>query len=224
MTDELPRSVLPRSEARIRELSDKAFAEHLITPELDQGVFRSWLCKRQGSSTYWFRITTIPGSLILTGDLGSLVVTRERDMVPWCRGSVDSTHYFAEKCDSDKLKVFCPEVVKEWIAEQRAYLDEHEDSMDPEDLQLQREQLDEAEENVDDTDWRHLAEIVEDCIDPGDPPRWDDWDPQFLWRRDAVRWFVRNVLKTVKPAETADGGPGMAESSLATSGASRDES
>lgn len=180
-------------EAKIRQHSDAAFAKHVITQDLNQGLYRSWTCKRPGESQYWFRITTIPGTLILTGDRGSLVVTRENDMVAWCRRAVNSTHYFAEKCQDTKSRVFSHEAVTEWIAEQRALLTEQADEYEPDSIQIQHEQLDEVERRLDELDWRGVYEIAQDCFDPGEPPSWDDWDSQFLWRRDAIRWFVNHA-------------------------------
>lgn len=77
-------------EKRIREISDKAFEDHEITELSRNGVFRSWRCGRPKSGVYAFYITTTPGTLIITGDIGDLIVEREYDMLPWCRGSVDS--------------------------------------------------------------------------------------------------------------------------------------
>jgi hypothetical protein len=92
-------------EQRIREMSDRCFAEHKITQVLAQDIYRSWICGRQDSGTYAFVITTIPGHLIFTGDLSTFVVTRAYDMLPWCRGAVDDTDYFLQKLDHNTFKV-----------------------------------------------------------------------------------------------------------------------
>lgn len=90
---------------RIRETSDRMFAEHVITPLMANGVYRSWRCGKPGTRTYEFTITTIPGHLIVTGDLQTLVVSREYDMLPWCRGAVDDADYFFSKISQNTFKI-----------------------------------------------------------------------------------------------------------------------
>lgn len=186
---------LERLESLIREMSDKAFCSHKITQQLNNGMYRSWLCRNPSRSAYWFQITTIPGTLLLTGDLGSLVVSRSEDMVAFCRRSIDSTSYFAEKCQDANTKVFSHDAVREWISSHREYLNETAEDYDAQSLARQREQLDEVDNRLHELDWRGVYEIAEDCFDPGEPPSWDEWDSQFLWRRDAIRWFVNHVTE-----------------------------
>ncbi len=59
--------------------------DHRMTIELDQGVHRSIRFARPGSSTYHFRLNTWPGSLAISGDMGSYVFSREPDMFPFFR-------------------------------------------------------------------------------------------------------------------------------------------
>ncbi len=173
---------------QIREMSDKAFARHTITQRLNDGMFRSWRCMTQGSWAYGFDITTIPGSLILTGDLGTLVVSREVDMIPWCRGSVDSTSYFAEKVASEiATKEFNRDKLRAWIDERL-----NDDELKLKDRTTLEDIRDwQLDDNGEDWFYREL----EDVWAGEDPPNWRDWKPQFLWQRDAVRWFVNNLDK-----------------------------
>lgn len=174
-------------EQQIRELSDQSFSGHKMTLELHAGMFRSWLCKNPGSSAYWFRITTIPGSLIITGDLGTMVVGRENDMLPWVRGCIDSTDYFAGKCQDTKTRVFSETSLREWLAEQITEMEAcpHSDASGV--LDTLHSALSESSEHG--PDW--FYEELQDVFEGSEPPSWTDWDSQFLWRRDAIRWFIR---------------------------------
>jgi hypothetical protein len=125
----------------------------------------------------------IPGSLIVTGDLGEMVVSRERDMLPWCRGSVDSTDYFASKVSREfPVKEFSRDVLRNWI----------EEELSSEDLILKhRTTLEnimdwEIDDNGEEWFYRETEDIWSGC----DPPNWKDWTSGFLWKRDAIRWFL----------------------------------
>ena len=173
-----------KTEEMIRGLSDEAFQNHQITELMRSGVYRSWRCCRpEGGSVYQFDITTIPGHLIITGDLGSLVVSREWDMLPWCRGSVDSTDYFGSKVVSDeKRRVFSHEALKEWLDEQLA---------DPELPDDHREIIDDVlDEGIENDGSDYFYRVLLDIWEGNDSPDWTDWHCQFLWKRDAIRWFV----------------------------------
>lgn len=176
-------------EQQIREMSVAAFASHNMVPELHVGLFRSWLCRHSSKSEYWFRITTIPGSLIITGDLGAMVVSREADMLPWVRGCIDSTHYFAGKCQDTKTRVFSEEMMRLWIAEQIAEIeaDTSDNAADNRDERLDGLHVMLEESSDHGPDW--FYEKLQDVFG-ADQPDWTDWDCQFLWRRDAIRWFI----------------------------------
>jgi hypothetical protein len=170
-------------EKTIRELSDNAFASHTITERMRCGVFRSWRCMIPGRSEYGFDITTIPGSLIITGDLGEMIVSRTYDMLPWCRGSVDSTDYFSEKVSREfSTKEFSRDKLRAWLADEIKERDPTEDIYEKCDHILQWE----IDNNGEDWFYREL----EDAWAGDDPPNWRDWTPGFLWKRDAIRWFV----------------------------------
>lgn len=68
----------PLTYARQRVLV--SFKNHEITIEQDDGVYRCILFKNPKSRAYHFRIVTWPGSLAITGDIGSFIFSRERDM------------------------------------------------------------------------------------------------------------------------------------------------
>ena len=172
-------------ESKIRGMSDNAFANHVITERMRQGVFRMWRCQKPGTWVYGFDITTIPGSLIITGDLGGMIVSRHYDMLPWCRGSVDSTDYFAGMVSGDfKTTEFSRDKLRMWIEERLGEMDEDDELYEKMDHIHQWE----MENNGEDWFYREL----EEAWDISNPPDWRDWTPGFIWKRDAIRWFVTN--------------------------------
>ena len=103
---------------QIHGIAVTAFAGHKIEQRLNQGMFRSWRCRRDGTWAYGFDVTTIPGTLVITGDIGELIVQRSEDMISWSSGSIHSIDYFAEKVPrSMETGEFCVEVAKEFLSE-----------------------------------------------------------------------------------------------------------
>ncbi|MCX7396203.1 MAG: hypothetical protein NT138_00825 [Planctomycetales bacterium] len=181
------------SEAEIRASAANAFQNHVIEVLSRDGVYRTWRCGKPDCSIYHFVITTIPGSLIITGDLGSLIVSRQYDMLPWCRGSCDSTGYFAEKVPNEvKTTEFSYEALQEWVKETRKEYGELDDEdPDDEDRIERRDRFDElcdlCNEDMSETE---AYELFSDYFD--DSPNWHRHTSRFLWLREAIRWFLTN--------------------------------
>jgi len=79
-------------------------AQHEMTILHDAGEFRHIQFKKPGSSSFSFTITTFPGYPVMTGDMGSWVFTRLRDMFEFFRtdperrtGLYINRGYWAEK-------------------------------------------------------------------------------------------------------------------------------
>lgn len=178
---------------QIHELSAKAFANHKIEQRLDECMFRSWRCTKPGTWIYGFDITTMPGTLVITGDIGELIVQRAEDMIAWASGSVRSIDYFAEKVPrSMETGEFCVEVAKEFLSELR------------QDLKRDRELDDESREKI-----AELMQILDGdeigdfpaelylsgLIDGCDMPNLKNYTSNFLWCREALIWFLENLDK-----------------------------
>lgn len=75
---------------------------HTMAIELDNGVFRSIKFSRDGSSVFYFRITTWPGHLCISGDMGTYVFARLSDMFTFFRGDTLEINigYWTEKLQS----------------------------------------------------------------------------------------------------------------------------
>ena len=73
-------------------------AKHELTVLHDSGLYRHLRCKAPGTNAYWFDITTWPGHLAISGDMGSFTFARERDMIPFFRSRYGiNPHYWAQK-------------------------------------------------------------------------------------------------------------------------------
>lgn len=177
--------------AMIRENAVSAFKDHKIQCLLDNGLYRHWRCGRDKSSVYQFHIVTFPGRLIVAGDVGFLALEREPDMLPWCRGSLESTSYFAEKVPrSIQTEEWSDDVARAWVLEER------ED--DPESMTaalvanlLNALEMGEAEFKTTLAD----SDLLHGC----DWPRFTDYTSEFLWCREAVRWFLANLPTATPP-------------------------
>ena len=93
----------------------QAFERHAMRRETG----KTWICRRPDSWIYGFRVTWIPGSIVLTGDVGEMVVNHYSFGEPWgaaawVRGAGWS--YFMEKSqfqteyDSEETAKFILEV------------------------------------------------------------------------------------------------------------------
>lgn len=175
---------------QIHGLAVKSFANHKIEQRLNQGMFRSWRCKADSTWSHGFDITTTPGTLIVTGDIGELIVQRAEDMIAWASGAVRSIDYFAEKVPrSMETGEFCVEVAKEFISELRSDLKEsgylNEEKRDK--IAELRNILD-GEEIADFPTELYLSGLVDGC----DMPNLKSYTSNFLWCREAVVWFLAN--------------------------------
>ena len=190
---------------------ERDVAKHRMTVEHDDGVFRSVHFGEPGTGVYSFRLTTWPGHICISGDMGCYVLSRLPDMFEFCRASDDggpglyriSIGYWAEKLQatdkSGKPERFSAERFEERI----------------------REALDEwiAEHEPDNGDRRQLEDELRDLVSlavcDGEVPardalsRWnapdtdrplfsdtwewsfDEWDTRWLWCCCAIQWGIR---------------------------------
>lgn len=93
-------------QAQDRARFQRATRNHRMTVLQDDGVFRHIRCAQPGSQAYAFNITTFPGYLAFTGDMGSYVFSRLRDMfefhrINWDHGAPCIDYrYWAQKCEA----------------------------------------------------------------------------------------------------------------------------
>lgn len=105
--------------ADFAQRASEVFKDHVITQHLAQGMYRSWRCKKPGTWNYGFDVTTRPGWLFITGDIGDLIVTRANDMIAWARGAISDPQYFAEKVPhAMPTKEWSYDLSLEWLGEE----------------------------------------------------------------------------------------------------------
>jgi len=188
-------TVRAKTIANIEQLAADAFRNHELQVKSENGLYRCWRCGTpDGSSVYAFRITTIPGCMFVTGDVGDLMIERSEDMVAWCRGSINSIDYFEEKIPhSVKTKVYDEDIAQEWLKEQ---LENEDESYDSEQL----EHLDALQRYTDEEHPFKLALYESGLVDGCDFPDFDNYDSNFLWCREAIKCFLRLLSAAETPA------------------------
>lgn len=190
-----------RKVKQIAELAKNAFKNHTVTLKYSSpsGEMKQWLCRRPLDSAYWFNITIWPYTLCMTGDLGDLIVERSPDMISWCRGSINSIDYFAEKVSREiKTKEFDKDVAKENL-DYRHKIGVEYHKLDWKEKQEYSSTLvivDELKELLDNDDLspdEFYKAYYESELYGGDMIDCMNYTSHFLWCREAIKWFLDNV-------------------------------
>lgn len=189
---------------QIHELAARAFADHVVTQNVGQGLYRHWRCARPGTGMYAFNVITEPGRVIVTGDIGELILCRELDMIEWFRRCHNDLDYVAGKAQGVKVREWSADVAKEWaesrIREYRAdlKLDEEEAASDgvefPEkDRKRYLDRIEKHQELLDALDdGKHFFDdaLFHSGLCDGDYPRLETFTPGFLWCFETLKWLV----------------------------------
>lgn len=80
--------------------------DHVLTVNLDNGVYRDLTIKKPHTVDMHYHITTRPGYLFFTGDMGSYVFERSHDMFKFFRGNIINPYYWSEKLQAGKFEEF----------------------------------------------------------------------------------------------------------------------
>ncbi|WP_425641450.1 hypothetical protein ACPUEK_16065 [Marinomonas gallaica] len=106
----------------MKDTTQKAFdnfskdtVNHELTILKDDGLYRHMRFGEKGSSIYAINITTWPGYLAVTGDMGDYVFTRTPDMFEFFRGKDINTGYWGEKLVAEPRG---SEYGKKWSADE----------------------------------------------------------------------------------------------------------
>lgn len=67
----------PKMQRRFRN----DIAEHKLTVQHDENGYRHLVARKPGTGMYGFDIVTFPGTLVIRGDMGTYLFTRESDMI-----------------------------------------------------------------------------------------------------------------------------------------------
>jgi hypothetical protein len=207
-------AVKPRSyEAMIAESRERFLrdtTEHEMDVLHDDGLYRHLRFKQPGTSMYYFDLVTWPGFLSITGDCGSFLFSRTRDMFEFfgtgngARGGFEDSrwginpHYWSEKLQAPKPdaaqkysdKVFRTHVL-EWFKDVAEELEQ--DEADALRLALEEQVLAyELGWNDEHEAHRLLSEFEHEGQQISDSWEWDlrEYDWTFLWCCWAIVWGV----------------------------------
>ena len=91
---------MEKIEKHVKEVFPACVAGHTLEIKHDDGIYRHICCSKNGSPVHRFNITTWPGFLAITGDMGAYVFERTEDMFKFFRRDDLSINagYWAEKC------------------------------------------------------------------------------------------------------------------------------
>ena len=192
-----PRSVRDKDEDKAHVRARRAFADYAISlryADAAAGV-SSWRCckdpAKAGLSSP-FNITFEPGRVFVTGDYGTLVVERTRDMLRWAVGSIRSTGYFAEKVARGiPTEEYSSEVAVETV---QGLIEEREEERkegkitDPAVDQGLSDLLGvlRAGECSQGEFYAELSKLIPDAWELGST----SWNHNFLWTRECLWWFL----------------------------------
>lgn len=209
------RNDTPTPAAKVRERFVRDVAEHEMTVLKDDGLYRHLRFQRVGASFYWFDLVTWPGVLAVSGDCGTFVFSRTRDMFEFfrpsgARGGFEDARwginpdYWSEKLrapSSRDVRIYTYDAFKahvlEWLADARDYYGDLEDE---DDLRAFKAAVD--EQILDDPDGeayrdegeahRRLRDFEHGGRSISDSWEWDlrEYDWQFLWCCWAIVWGI----------------------------------
>lgn len=88
-----------RLEERVKREFPEDVAQHVMIVALEQGVYRHIECREPGTRNRLFTITTWPGELCISGDMGTFVFNRLNDMFEFFRNPRHAINsgYWSEK-------------------------------------------------------------------------------------------------------------------------------
>ncbi len=209
----------PSEKLRIDQIAANAavaFASHAVEQAVGQGPHRHWLCRRPGTGVYSFAVTTWPGWLAVSGDIGFMVWRNAWDMLHWARGGMGDgcIDYCESKVPGDvKSKEWCEDVALDWLAgriddarreigRHVADNDEGGDCMDVNRLAGRIETLEELKGETG-LGEAHFNQALFDSgvVRDTDFPRLHTYTPSFLWCREALKWLLARLPVTgeIKP-------------------------
>lgn len=187
----------------------KSVADHVMEVIRDDGIERHLRFKRPNTSCMHFDLITWPGYLCYTGDMGTFVFTRVRDMFTFFRRGDTappfriSYGYWAEKAvgvDScDGLRKYSPERFVEVVKDR---LESCCEDLDAEDAKGLRSDVDElvlyhshdsehdARRAVDDFEWRDSEGTRVELFADFWEVRLQEFTFRFLWCCHALEWGI----------------------------------
>lgn len=202
--------------AEVARRFPQEIAKHVATVRLNDGVFRHIECREPGTWNRHFQVTTWPGHLAITGDMGAFVFSRLPDMFEFFRldrGRINAS-YWAEKTvatDRSGVRQYDPDRFRAAIVRRyREWLKSCSDELTGDERRELRHRVrDEVLSRADDGE--HFAlqaayEFTHDA-DPVFPDFWEtglkEWTYHYLWCCHAIVWAIAqwDALVAAPPAQ-----------------------
>ena len=98
----------PTQEQFLKDVKD-----HVLTINLDSGLYRDITIKKPHCVDMHYHIITRPEYLIFTGDMGSYVFERTTDMFGFFRKEKINPDYWSEKVQAGKVKEYSADLARE---------------------------------------------------------------------------------------------------------------
>ena len=167
---------------------------------LDQGVHRHLEFKHNNRSDGHFNITTWPGHLCISGDMGTFVFRRIEDMIYFFNGEGINPGYWSEKVQagasiSGAVREFDFDVFQKDIKERLSeYLDEDE---------YEEKTIEEAKKAIEQLEWvkgdeygaiTFIRELSSDLIEICDLPDHKVWTFHYLFACYAINYACNTYL------------------------------
>jgi hypothetical protein len=198
----------------------KTVVEHEMIVVKDDGLFRHLTFKSARTYNNHFHITTWPGYLAITGDIGSYVFARLPDMFRFFRGDDINPSYWAEKlqaCDrSGGVTEFSEDFFHAAIKsdfDQWEFEDEEQKAKAWEALQESNLSEDSGPESLNSAigdAMSYKCPVTGNTFDDFWEHDLEDYTFRFLWCCHAIRWAVaevdRRALSVVSEVRGGDRG------------------
>ena len=172
----------------------QTFDKHQITRE-GPGL---WFCGEKGTGIYHFRVIMVPGTIIVTGDIGDMVLNvNHRKPLRWalgCKMKPDQPYYPMSKLSlQNQNEVFDADAVEaylvERIGEERRDGDKTSAAQYIKMLRVWREFPSKDHPREAEREWHEICS----SHDYDDPPSFRDHDVNTYYRYQALCWFMQHV-------------------------------
>lgn len=177
-------------------------SQHQMVVKQDDGIFRHIRFSKDGSSVYHFDITTWPGYLCVSGDMGCFVFARTTDMFEFFRGDRINPGYWSEKLQATSHRgghqSFSFDLLKEAVAADFENWDFESDEQKAEAWKAITADWDGLFYNADGSDLQHAVSEVMDWECPVTKQKFEDfWEHNledytyhFMWCCNAIQWAI----------------------------------
>lgn len=177
--------------------------QHTMEVKLEAGLYRNIRFSKDGSSTYHFNITTWPGYLTISGDMGCFVFARTADMFEFFRGDRINPQYWAEKIQATNRtsghQAFSFDLLKEAVAADFEHWDFDSDEQKAEAWKLiEGDNYSGLFYDADGSDQQYAVGEVMDYECPITKQKFEDfWEHNledythhYLWCCHAIQWAI----------------------------------